>query len=163
MMNRKGLKSVFITLRIWLMNYLSALLWIMTLLSDVLITCLMWISETPFRKSYLSMQVQRNFTSLLYSSVPSLHLTLPTPSPRSTPSSQWTVTLCYLLLPLPLAHGWLKERRWSLQGQMAPWGHLQAPAGLASCSLEHAWVRVFFSSSFGKQPKWHWKDVLPFR
>lgn len=91
------------------MNCLSALLWIMALLCEVLIKCLTWISEASLRKSHLSVQVQRNITSLLlclYST------SLPAASPWSSPSFQETVTLHYAVSSAASSFGpWVAEQQ----------------------------------------------------
>lgn len=152
-MNRKGLKLVFITLRIWLMNYLSALLWIMTLLSDVLIACLMWISETPFRKSHLSMQFQRSFTSLLSCAF----------IPSSSPCS---LSLVYTFFsgdcnPL-LSSAASSSGPWVAEGEeLESAGAAGSPRGLLGprwAGKLLSWARLgesFFSRCFGNQPKWY--------
>lgn len=169
------------------MNCLSALLWIMALLCEVLIKCLTWISEASLRKSHLSVQVQRNITSLLlclYST------SLPAASPWSSPSFQETVTLHYAVSSAASSFGpWVAEQQqeklesaWavgSLTGPLSPrpankvvW--LSGPGAAHAVSwpgqtpeLFH-WacldeIFFFFSRCFGKQPKWYWKDALPFK
>lgn len=169
------------------MNCLSALLWIMALLCEVLIKCLTWISEAPLRKSHLSVQVQRNITSLLlclYST--SLFLAA---SPRSSPSFQETVTLHYAVSSAASSFGpWVAEQQqeelesaWavgSLTGRLSPrpankvvW--LSGPGAAHAVSwpgqtpeLFH-WACLdeifFFSRCFGKQPKVVLKGCITLR
>lgn len=170
------------------MSCFSSLLRIMTLLCEVLITCSTWISETSFRKSHLSVQVQRNIISLLlclHSTSLFLQLLLSlcllfkqavTPhyaissvassfDPRAAEQQQEELEASW-------AAGWLAPRGdlWAL-GQPTRWsdclalgGHVLPPGqGWPQLFCWACLDETFFRRCFGNQPQWHCKDVLPFK
>ena len=120
--------------------------------------------------------------------VPSLHLSLPAASSRSTPSFQETVTFHYAVSSAASSFGpRVAEQQqeelksaWasgSLMGPLSPqpaskvvwlsgpgWAHAGSWPGQTTELFCWACLdEIFFSRCFGNQPKWYWKDALPFK
>lgn len=176
-MTRKSLKLVFIALKLvywtaWLPCYNDPTWWRFDHIWLELERCLLGSPIYQWNSKEALLPYFCVFTSLFLSSVCTFFL--------------GSFILPFSLLPGSLAHGWLNTSKRSLSlpgllpfqwglwalGQLIRWSDCLAqvlhmlspgPGKPQSCSVEHAWMKSFSSRCFRNQPKWYWKDALPFK